>query len=94
MGTSVQIGAGSGVFLEAGAKLSIGIPLIGEIGVVVALKSSLDVKALLAAGYEEKFCFKLSLDLELRPLTLKLGLYERHILIKFRCLIKGRRFMS
>lgn len=94
MGTSVQLGAGSGVYLEAGARGGIGIPLIIEIGVSASLKSSLNAKALLAAGYEEKFYVKLTLDIDIHPLTLRLGLYVRLPIIEWKCLIKRRRGLT
>ena len=52
-GTSVEIGAGTGLFINAGAKGAFGIPLIIEIGVSASIESSLNANAILATGFDK-----------------------------------------
>ncbi len=52
-GTSVEVGAGTGLFLNAGARGSFGIPLIIEIGVSASVESSLNANAILATGFDK-----------------------------------------
>lgn len=56
-GTTVQIGANSGVFINAGARGYFGIPYIIEIGLSASLESSLNANALVSAGFDSKFYY-------------------------------------
>lgn len=76
-GTSVQIGANTGIFINAGARGYFGIPYLIEIGLSASIESSLNANALVTAGFDSKFYTKISVDLELRPFTLKISLYIR-----------------
>lgn len=51
-GTSVEVGAGTGLFLTAGARGAFGIPLIIEIGVSASVESSLSANAMVGTGFD------------------------------------------
>lgn len=61
----MQIGAGTGLFLTAGARGSFGIPFVLEIGLSASVESSLNANAVVAAGFDTKFYAKMKLDLDL-----------------------------
>ncbi len=52
-GTSVQIGANSGIFVNAGARGYFGIPYIIEIGLSAYVESSLNANAVVSAGFDQ-----------------------------------------
>jgi hypothetical protein len=51
-GTSVQVGAGTGLFISVGAVGAFGIPLVIEIGLSASLQSSLNANALVSSGFD------------------------------------------
>jgi hypothetical protein len=69
-GTSVQVGAGTGFFISVGARGSFKIPYVLEIGIGATLESNLNANAVVSAGFDTKFYTKMSLDLDIRPLTI------------------------
>jgi hypothetical protein len=52
-GTSVQIGANSGIFINAGARGYFGIPFIFEIGLSAHVESSLNANAVVSTGFDQ-----------------------------------------
>jgi hypothetical protein len=64
-GTTVQIGANSGIFINAGIRGYFGIPYILEIGLTAYLDSSLNANALVSAGFDQKFYTKIFVDIDL-----------------------------
>jgi hypothetical protein len=48
----VQVGAGTGLFLSAGARGAFGIPMVIEIGLSASVESSLNANAFVSAGYD------------------------------------------
>ncbi len=48
----MQIGAATGLFINAGAKGAFGIPFILEIGLSASVESSLNANAVVSAGFD------------------------------------------
>lgn len=51
-GTSVQVGAGTGLFINAGARGSFGIPYVIDIGLSATVESNLNANAVVLAGFD------------------------------------------
>ena len=72
------------------ARAGVGVPYILEIGLGASLESTFDADLVLQTGLDTKLYTKLTLDLDLKPLTFKMGLYIRHFYFKLWCPFKRR----